>query len=87
MFSRRIIFLTNGVRLSLISRTYRNTKTNRPTRKTKDDSLKGNPGGNRLIALALDGESPDIKDVSLEDIENGENDMLDSHLLYDQHVK
>jgi len=40
-----------------------------------------------MLAMVLDGESPDVSDVTLEDLEDGENDMLDSHLFYDQHMK
>jgi len=59
----------------------------KPERPFKNDDIKGNPGGNRMLAMVLDGESPDVSDVTLEDLEDGENDMLNSHLLYDEHMK
>lgn len=40
-----------------------------------------------MLAMVLDGESPDVSDVTLEDLEDGDNDMLNSHLFYDQHMK
>lgn len=69
-----------------VIRTYRNVKA-KPERRIKNDDVKGNPGSNRLLAMVLDGESPDVSDVTLEDIEDGDNDMLDSHLFYDEHMK
>ncbi|VVC36350.1 Neugrin/Rrg9 [Cinara cedri] len=85
MFSRNILYLKNSVRSSFLSRTYRNVKA-KPVKQLKNDNVKGNPGGNRMIALILDGEAPDMSNVTLEDIENGENDLLNSHLFYDQHM-
>lgn len=52
---------------------------------SKKDVIKGNPGGNRTLAMILDGEPPDMSNITLEDIEDGENDLVHSHLLYDQH--
>lgn len=86
MFSRNILYLTNSVRSSFQFRTYRNVKA-KHVQKSKNDNVQGNPGGNRMLELILDGEAPDISNVTLEDIENGENDMLNSHLLYDQHLR
>lgn len=86
MFSKNILYLTNSVRSSFQSRTYRNVKA-KNVQKSKNDKVQGNPGGNRMLALILDGEAPDMSNVTLEDIENGENDMLNSHLLYDQHFR
>lgn len=86
MFSRSILLLTNSVRQPFLSRTYRNVKVE-PVQKSKNNNVKGNPGGNRLLAMILDGKSPDKSKVTLEDIEDGEDDLLDSHLLYDQHKK
>jgi len=59
----------------------------KPDRPFKNDHVKGNPGGNRMLAMVLDGESPDVSDITLEDLEDSENDMLNSHLFYDQHMK
>lgn len=86
MFSRQILRLSNGIRPSFVLRTYKNMKV-KHRQKIKNDSVKGNPGSNRMVALALDGESPDVADVTLDDIEDGENDMLDAHLFYDEHMK
>ncbi|XP_025205232.1 uncharacterized protein LOC112601704 [Melanaphis sacchari] len=85
MFSRKILFFKNVIQPSVI-RTYRNVKA-KPDRKFKNNDVKGNPGGNRMLAMVLDGETPDISNVTLEDIEDGDNDMLNSHLFYDQHMK
>lgn len=87
MFSRKIMSLANCVRTPLVSRGYRNVKSKFPTQKSKVNVVKGNPGGNRMLTLSLDDESPDNSDITLEDIEDGENDLIDSHLLYDQHMK
>jgi len=86
MFSRKILFLKNAVHPSFVFRTYRNVKA-KPQKQFKNDDVKGNPGGNRMLAMVLDGKSPDMSDVTLEDFENGDNDMLNSHLFYDQHMK
>lgn len=78
----------NSFRSTLSSRTYKNVKVNRVQTKFKNiNNIKGNPGGNRMLAVALDGESPDMSNVTLDDIEGGENDLLDSHLFYDEHMK
>lgn len=82
----KILMLTSSVRTSCVIRTYKSVKA-KPVRKNKNDNVKGNPGSNRMLAMVLDGESPEMSNVTLEDIEDGENDMLDSHLLYDQHIK
>lgn len=84
MLFRKILFLTNGVRSSFVSRTYRNVKV-KHVKANEKDVIKGNPGGNRTLAMVLEGESPDMSNVTLEDIEDGENDLVHSHLLYDQH--
>lgn len=86
MFSRKILFFSNVVRPSFVLRTFknRNVKANLVN---KNKNVKGNPGGNRIIAMMLDGDSPEMSNVTLEDFEDGENDMLNSHLLYDQHMK
>ncbi|CAI6362047.1 unnamed protein product [Macrosiphum euphorbiae] len=86
MFSSKIRFFKITVQPSFVFRTYRNVKA-KPNRQVKNDNVKGNPGGNRMLAMVLDGESPDVSDVAFEDLEDGDNDMLDSHLLYDQHMK
>lgn len=86
MFSRKILLLANTIQQPFLSRSYRNVKVN-PVQKIKKDNVKGNPGGNHLLAMVLDGESPDKTNVTMEDIEDGEEDLLDSHLLYDQHKK
>lgn len=85
MFSKNILCLTNSVRLSFLSRTYKSVKS-KPVQKS-NNNVKGNPGGNRMLALILDDEDPDISNITLEDIENVENDMLNAHLFYDQHIK
>jgi len=86
MFSRKILFFKNAIQPSFVLRTYRNVKA-KPNRQFKNNDVKGNPGGNRMLAMVLDGESPDVSDVTLEDVEDGDNDMLNSHLFYDQHMK
>lgn len=86
MFSRQILLLSNGIRPSFVLRTYKNIKV-KQSQKIKNDNVKGNPGSNRIAALTLDGESPDVVDVTLDDVEDGENDMLDAHLFYDEHMK
>lgn len=86
MYSRNILFLANTVRLSFVSRTYRNVKI-KPVQKSKNNNIKGNPGGNRLLAMVLDDEDPDVSNVTLENIDDGENDLLNSHLFYDEHMK
>lgn len=86
MFSRKILWLTHSVLQPFVSRSYRNVKV-KQTHKSRYDNVKGNPGGNRVIAMVLDGESPDKSNIALEDLEDGEDDLLDSHLLYDQHKK
>lgn len=78
--------LTISVWSPLASRMYKNVKVKR-TQKFKNDTVKGNPGSNRMLALALDGKSPEMSNVSFDDIGDGENDMLDSHLLYDEHMR
>lgn len=85
MFFRKVQFFKTTIQPSLVFRTYRNVKSK--PRPFKNDDVKGNPGGNRMLAMVLDGESPDVTDVKLEDLEDGENDMLNSHLLYDEHMK
>lgn len=86
MLSTKIFFLTKTFRPLCVSRTYRSARVKR-SQTLKNDHIKGNPGGNRLLAVALDGNLPDVSDFSLNDIEDGENDMLNSHLLYDDHMK
>lgn len=86
MFARNVQFLANNWPSFIMMRTYKYVKT-KPVRKLKNDNVKGNPGTNRMLAMVLDGESPDVSNVTLTDVEDGENDMLDSHLLYDQHMK
>lgn len=85
MFSRKILLLANTVRSSFVSRAYRNIKV-KSVQKSKNKAIKGNPGGNRLLAMVLDGEDPDVSKVTLEDIDDGENDLLNSHLFYDEHM-
>ncbi|XP_050429106.1 uncharacterized protein LOC126838606 [Adelges cooleyi] len=86
MFSTKSIYILGILQSKLSCRLYRkNVKTNlMPKRPNK---IKGNPGGNRLLAMALDGDSPDKVDISLDEIDDAENDMLQSHLFYDQHMK
>lgn len=84
MLPRKLLLLTNSVQSSFVSRTYRNMKV-KHTQMSKKDVIKGNPGGNRTLAMILDGEPPDMSNITLEDIEDGENDLVHSHLLYDQH--
>lgn len=86
MFSRKILLLPNGIRPSSVLRTYKNIKI-KDRQRIKNVNIKGNPGSNRMAALSLDGESPDVADVTLDDIEDGEHDMLDAHLFYDEHMK
>ncbi|CAH1723845.1 uncharacterized protein LOC114127185 isoform X1 [Aphis gossypii] len=86
MISSKILFFKNAIQPSFVFRTYRNVKA-KPNRQFKKNDVKGNPGSNRMLAMVLDGESPDVSDVTLEDIEDGDNDMLNSHLFYDQHMK
>lgn len=82
MLSRKI--LTNVVQSSFVCRAYRNVKV-KYAKTSKKDVVKGNPGGNRTLAMILDGEPPDMSNVTMEEIEDGENDLVHSHLLYDQH--
>lgn len=84
MLSRKILFLTNVVQSSFVSRAYRNVKV-KHAQTSKKYVVKGNPGGNRTLAMVLDGEPPDMSNVTMEEIEDGENDLVHSHLLYDQH--
>lgn len=86
MFSSKIRFFQIAIQPSFVFRTYKNVKA-KPNRQLKNDNVKGNPGSNRLLAMVLDGESPDVSNVTFEDLEDGDNDMLDSHLLYDQHME
>lgn len=91
MFSRGMrLFFTcgnNGNGL-FVSRTYRNVRIKKHERKTRNDAVvKGNPGGNRMLAMILEGKSPDDSNVMLEDIEDGDNDMIDSHLFYDDYME
>lgn len=86
MISSKILFFKKAIQPSFVFRMYRNVKA-KPNRQFKKNDIKGNPGGNRMLAMVLDGESPDVSDVTLEDIEDGDNDMLNSHLFYDQHMK
>jgi len=64
-------------------------KIKKHVRKTTDDDniVKGNPGGNRTLAMVLDGKCPDESTLSVEDIEDGENDLINSHLLYDDYME
>jgi len=89
MFSRGIrLFLTSGDRSTFVSRTYRNVKVKKHVRKSSDDEVvKGNPGVNRTLSMILEGKSPDESNVTLEDMEDGENDMINSHMFYDDHMK
>ncbi|XP_025411558.1 uncharacterized protein LOC112684319 [Sipha flava] len=86
MFSKKILLLANTFRQPFLSRSFRNVKIN-SVKNLKKDDVKGNPGSNRLLKMVLDGESLDKTNVTMEDIEDGEEDLLDSHLLYDQHKK
>jgi len=89
MFSRGMrLFMACSYGPLSVSRTYRKVKVKTHERKPKNGAVvKGNPGGNRTLAMILEGKSPEESNVTLEDIEDGENDMIDSHLFYNDHME
>ncbi|XP_050535600.1 uncharacterized protein LOC126902401 [Daktulosphaira vitifoliae] len=86
MFSKKLIFNVLHIPTKYTVKTYRKSVKTKFAIKCRNE-IKGNPGGNRLLAMTLEGESPDKVDISMEEIEGGENDMLNSHLFYDEYIK